>query len=414
MMDSVNGKRFIFPKITYRDFNILKQLKIDETQHSLILGFILNPNGKHGKGNMFLNEFFNVVLADDNFVHNDSDEWYVTVEKGRFDISIRNKNNTKIIIIENKSNWAEDQNNQLYRYWLRGIYQAQYRLKKHGENVYSKIIYLSPSYEKQYTEQSITRPIFDANLPEKIPEGIIKPVYFRASIVKWLEKCMSILEESGEKSENIYFYIKQYADYWRKSMVNEMSNQIEELFNDKDQWISFWNLAQKKEDIRKAWWESFKESVIKCFSVDNLVDGWDFTSSEAWEFKWFLKEYGEKSLCLRCSDWNGKYSLLLWADPNLYDTKKIDELLDETKYMPIASAFERKDEIPPDSNVIIAEKGNYYFGDEMDGDFGITRLAWYAHYKPDEFISQIINKIDKFRKNNEVTDLLKELNNLKK
>jgi hypothetical protein len=201
------------------------------------LGFILNPHEKHGKGDIFLKEFFNIVIADDNFTYIETEKWYVRVEKGRFDISIGNSNNTKIIIIENKSNWAEDQPNQLYRYWLRGIYQPQYRLKKQGIPVFSKIIYLSPSYKKQYTNQSIISP----DLSDKVPDGLIKTVFFHEEILRWLEKCMSKVD----KTEDMYFYIKQYADYWRNSMSNETINQVEDLFNDKEQWLSFWNLAKK-------------------------------------------------------------------------------------------------------------------------------------------------------------------------
>ena len=349
-------------------------MDIKELQHSLVLSSILNPNGLYG--DIFLKEFIEIVIADGNFIYKNNEKWFINIEKERFDISIRKRDGSKIIIMENKSNCAEDQPNQLYRYWLKGIYQAQYRLKKRGIPVYSKIIYLSPSYEKQYTEQSITRPITsDINLPGKVQDGLIKTVFFKEEILKWLEKCMSLIDKS-----DMYFYIKQYADYWRNYMVNETLNQVEEVFSDKEQWLSFWKLAEKKEYIRDSWWKTFKSSVEKCFKNDNIVERWEFTSWDTCDFKWFLKEFGDKSLCLWLSEWNERYSLLLWADPDQYDKEKIEKLLEEERYSPIVSAFERQDEIPVNSNVHIAEKGNFYFGDEMDGNFGVTRLAWYAHY----------------------------------
>jgi hypothetical protein len=108
-----------FPKIKIiTNINIFKQCSpIVEKQHSNILGTLLNPNGSHGYGTTFLALFFETVLEDTAFF-TDSDKWNITIEKGgHYDVRIRNQNNRKIIIIENKSNWAQDQQNQLYRYW---------------------------------------------------------------------------------------------------------------------------------------------------------------------------------------------------------------------------------------------------------------------------------------------------------
>jgi hypothetical protein len=211
ILNNNNEYKFEFPKLVYKDLNVFKQLQPSELQHSLILGTLLDPNEKHGFKDLFLKEYFNTVIADENFKYDNSEKWIVTIEKGHFDISIRNGNSTKIIIIENKSNGAGDQPNQLYRYWLRGIYNTQTRLKKLGIRTHAKIIYLSPSFEKQYSEQSITAPIELENFPNKVPKEIIKTVYFGEEIVNWLEKCMSLIDNT----DDVFFYIKQYIDYWR-------------------------------------------------------------------------------------------------------------------------------------------------------------------------------------------------------
>jgi hypothetical protein len=197
-------------------------------------------------------------------------------------------------------------------------------------------------------------------------------------------------------------------------MVNEIVNQVEELFKDKEQLISFLDLTGQWNSIRNSWWQTFRGTVNKCFA-DNVVEGWGFTSSGYWDYRWFIKEFDERSLSLWCREFYGNYTLDLWADPNLYDIAKISGLLQEQKYLPIVSAFERIDEIPaPNSPDKILEHGNYHFGDTMDGHFDINRLAWYAHYKPDEFVSQIKNKIDRFRKDETVIKLLKEINTITK
>jgi hypothetical protein len=196
-------------------------------------------------------------------------------------------------------------------------------------------------------------------------------------------------------------------------MADEIVNQVEGLFSDKEQWTSFLELASQKDFIIESWWQTFRPTVHKCFAIDNFVDDWSFKSWGYWDFRWFIKEFEEKSLSLWSREWNGNYSLVLWADANLFDVVKISDLLEEPKYQPIVSAFERLDEIAnPVSDVKILEHGNYQFGDSMDGHIDFKRLAWYAHYKKEEFVCQILRKIDRFRKDKEVTDLFKEINTL--
>jgi len=194
-------------------------------------------------------------------------------------------------------------------------------------------------------------------------------------------------------------------------MASDILNQVEELFSDNEQWTSFLELSSQRDFIRNSWWQNFRSQMNKCFAVENLVDGWGFVSWGIWDYRWFLKDYGDKSLCLWSREWNGNYSLLLWADQNLYDSAKISNLLQEQKYLPIVSTFERQDEIPaPENSVKIMEHGNFQFGDTMDGHFNVNRLAWYAHYKPNEFVSQILKKVDNFRRDNDIKNLLMELN----
>jgi hypothetical protein len=195
-------------------------------------------------------------------------------------------------------------------------------------------------------------------------------------------------------------------------MANDILNQVEDLFSDAEQWTSFLELSQQRDFIRNSWWQDFRSQMNKCFAVDNPVEGWGFASWGTWDYRWFLKEFGDKSLCLWSREWNGNYSLLLWADQNLYDSKRISDLLQEQKYLPIVSAFERQDEIPaPENSVKIMEHGNFHFEDTMDGHFNVNRLAWYAHYKSTELVDQILKKVDNFRRDNEITNLLLELNN---
>lgn len=186
--------------------NIFKNLRLSETQHSVVIGDLLNPKGSHGQGRIFLDLFFShfSIPSEDN------DNWFVTIESERFDIRIHNKQKSKVIIIENKSNWAEDQPNQLYRYWYNGIYLAQNNFERHGISCFRKIIYLSPNNYKLPDEQSLMRPsYFNNTLPEKIPFPI-DMAYFNREINSWLKHCLTKISVNHEA----YYYIEQYMEFW--------------------------------------------------------------------------------------------------------------------------------------------------------------------------------------------------------
>jgi hypothetical protein len=206
---------FRFPNIKPETgLNIFRQLKPKELRHSRVLRDLLDPRGKHGCGDAFLRLFFQKALGDTEFPVADGDRWTVSAEAKRFDVRIQNRNSSKIIIIENKSNWAVDQPNQLYRYWYKGIYQRQCRLQKAVKEVYAKILYASPDYEKQPDTQTKTRPeSWDSALPPSVPEGVVKVVYFRREIADWLEACREHV--SAQADTDMSFYLKQYIDFWR-------------------------------------------------------------------------------------------------------------------------------------------------------------------------------------------------------
>ena len=188
------------------ELNIFNQVAPSEPIHSKIISELLNPNGRHGFGNLFLSIFFKCLdIAFEN-----NNRWEVTAEKERFDIRIRNSDNTCIIIIENKSNWAEDQPNQIYRYWYYGIYLPQLRISNSGIKTNNYIYYLSPNDYKVPSENSLQRPnYFDKGLPDVVPTDV-NIIFFNNEIRIWLSECLLRINQNT----NTYFYIKQYLSFW--------------------------------------------------------------------------------------------------------------------------------------------------------------------------------------------------------
>lgn len=162
---------------------------ISEPIHSRILHFFLSDNPMHGQGKLFLSAFLEYIGFEKD---KGNEEWIVTAEKGRVDVLLRRLNPLGAIIIENKSNWAGDRPNQLYRYWYENIHKRE---EDCCTNYYSKhpeykIVYLVPDKTKQISNNSITRPVnYPEDLPETLPMGL-KVLTFHEDIPKWLRKCM--------------------------------------------------------------------------------------------------------------------------------------------------------------------------------------------------------------------------------
>ncbi len=190
-------------------FDLLKQhcnFHVQETMHSKLMRFLLDRHETHGQGNIFLLEFLKMLGMESPEIG----IWHITTEVDKIDILIRRDNPRSVVIIENKSNRAPDQPNQLYRYWHKAIYS---RTKEIGTNFYDnnayryQVVYLTPNVHKQCEAQSLAKPSdYPDDLPEMMPIKI-KTITFDNQIQDWLEKCKSLLPDTNHRVRE---YISQY------------------------------------------------------------------------------------------------------------------------------------------------------------------------------------------------------------
>lgn len=181
---------------------------ITEPIHSRILHFFLSDNPMHGQGYLFLRLFLKRIGID---IH-DNDEWIATAETGRVDVMLKRFFPRSVVIIENKSNWAGDQPNQLYRYWYQNIHQSEDDCNPefYTSHPEYKIVYLVPSKDKKLNDNSIERPAdYPNNLPDVLP---IKPISFsfKEELSDWLMECIDALPKENIPLINL---ITQYNDY---------------------------------------------------------------------------------------------------------------------------------------------------------------------------------------------------------
>jgi len=238
-------------KITGENFNIFSVMNMEYDEvytHSAIIGELLNPNGSHGQGSIFLDLFVDEInksfnsdedkieldhfgtLVNDKIcerVISQSNDWE-NVVGGRIDIII--EDSKQIIIIENKPGW-QDQPYQLIRYnkyaetkvskkaFLFYLTLDGRPLKKEEEFYVINGINIE-GYNFKYNEINKYVKFKDDNIDnDNIHHCLYYPISFKYHIKDWIEKCL-------EKTHSLPIIRETLAQYLHliKKLTNQSTN----------------------------------------------------------------------------------------------------------------------------------------------------------------------------------------------
>ena len=194
-------------------FNPLRSIAIGETTHSALVGDFLNPQGSHGQASLFLDSFLALIGIPEPA----AGKWAITVEKGRIDILLRRLNPHSVVIIENKSNGAIDQTNQLYRYWHRNIHEPYPNLNGEPDFIKQrfKIVYLTPSLSKEPLGNSLDRPAkwnSIPGLPKNVPSELVRIVTLQELVKCWLTDPRVQIPETNFR---LTTFLQFYFELWQ-------------------------------------------------------------------------------------------------------------------------------------------------------------------------------------------------------
>jgi len=201
------------------EFNLFEYFNLDEKTHSFLLADLLDPKGQHGYSGRFLEEFLTLMKIDDP---DKPQDWEISTETAGVDVLLIRRRPDSVIIIENKSNYADDQAHQLYRYWYRQIYwprrhctQPDYKesytyLLPEIKSRY-KVLYLVPDDSKTPADISLARPSWlDPSFPAKMP--IPHECWTLSNLVEtWLAGCLPVI---SEKNIRLRTFIEAYIEFW--------------------------------------------------------------------------------------------------------------------------------------------------------------------------------------------------------
>jgi hypothetical protein len=186
-------------------FNIFKILGVDRREvktHSAFLANLLDPQGLHGQGHLFLGTFLNHChgkeLTRVGAAHEcpllplpdcaiEKYEWYVNREyctkgSGNLDIIIRCRELKYLCVIENKVDAGEGENRlQIYYDWMSAQPDYSHRV----------LIFLTPAGKPSYT----------------ISNGAYHRLSYHKDIYEWLTAALPEVKASSVKS-----VVEQYKD----------------------------------------------------------------------------------------------------------------------------------------------------------------------------------------------------------
>jgi len=186
-------------------FNVFRLCRVDhyENMHSYILASLMNPDGNHGQGSIFLdlflefldNSFSSVFMSKQASVFTE-----YSTDFGRIDILIEDKAG-RAIIIENKI-YAQDQDSQIRRY-------NQFALSKYTKDCY-RIIYLTLDGHEAAKHSG---------------EGVdYTCLSYEKNILHWLGKCL----ESTNAKPSLYEPLLQYQNLIKSLVGLDMNNTVDQ------------------------------------------------------------------------------------------------------------------------------------------------------------------------------------------
>lgn len=242
----------------YNIFTLFHNFSDEVNLHSNFIASLLDPNGDHYKGDLFLKLFLETCGIDDFSI----DTSTATIFKEFKHIDIYISDGKKHIILENKV-YAKDQPAQIARY----IETIQ---NEGAEDEDICVLYLHPDGELP-DKQSFGD--FYAKLLGENPSIKFKVISYGKEILEWIDKCKN--EVSNLTDLNIF--LSQYKDviemiYDRYKRIDEMETaNLVEIF--KENYTAVSEIANNYQEMRKKIIDKFFKNVKENLEKDEAIKG---------------------------------------------------------------------------------------------------------------------------------------------
>jgi hypothetical protein len=196
-------------------FSLFPYIAPNENRISEIIRDLLDPNGNHGQGDIFLQKFLEIIeqpelyeSGDHAFIRTEEHTTSIENNKRRIDILIEIKRNNQHhagIAIENKP-WAIDQNKQIDDYVE--------HIRQRYPNYY--IVYLTPDGREPPEHSAAKTKIND--------KEALLPISYERHIASWLDAC-----HKESQAEYVRQFLLDFSNYCRQPNLNHQNMKNTEI-----------------------------------------------------------------------------------------------------------------------------------------------------------------------------------------
>ena len=264
-------------KHDYNIFTLFHDFSDEVNLHSNFIASLLDPNGDHYKGDLFLKLFLETCGIDDFSI----DTSTATVFKEFKHIDIYISDGKKHIILENKV-YAKDQPTQIARY----IETIKDEGAKESDRVKDEdicVLYLHPD-GKLPDNQSFGD--YHTRLLGENPSIKFKVISYGKEILEWIDKCKN--EVSNLTDLNVF--LSQYKDaiemiYDRYKRIDKMETaNLVEIF--KENYTAVSEIANNYQEMRKKIIYSFFSNAAKILRGDSEIKSvYDIKTEENQDYR---------------------------------------------------------------------------------------------------------------------------------
>jgi len=306
---SINDKYNEIDKINGVNFNIFSILNMERNEvntHSNFIFELLNPDGLHNKGDVFLKLFFKKVLGldyDTNIRSTQVVQEDTTIENRRIDFTIETEQYQ--IGIEMKID-AKDQKHQLFDYYA----ELKHR-KKNDQEV--QLFYLTLN-GKEPDQNSIRR---NGNILDIDRE--FKLISFEFHIINWLNECIKESATNTTIREALIQYLNLVNKITNKSNSEGRKKEMTDLFKNSENLKAYLeaedDVLEIKIELQCRFWNALEEKLHD----ENLPFEFNDTNNST-----NIKEAVEKYYKNKKYNKGYEYTLVFESVKNLYFVVTVD------------------------------------------------------------------------------------------
>ena len=364
-------------KHDYNIFTLFYKFSDEVNLHSNFIASLLDPNGDHYKGDLFLKLFLETCGIDDFSI----DTSRATVFKEFKHIDIYISDGKKHIILENKV-YAKDQPTQIARY-IEAI-QNKGAEERDVEDEDICVLYLHPD-GKLPDNQSFGD--YHAKLLGENPSIEFKVISYGKEILEWIDKCKN--EVSNLTDLNVF--LSQYKDviemiYDRYKRIDEMETaKFVEIF--KENYTAVSEIANNYQEMRKKIIDEFFENVKENLEKDEAIKGTYSIELNSVAYRPIVI----KNIKTQDEKWKNFYFTVEFQKSSMYSMpyvgfRRIDDNIDATK---LENPFKQ---LPNQTEYFLAY--GKLFDDDICKNIIVDKLS------PEDFAGTIKGILEQFEKYN--------------